>query len=224
MRWWRIAKARIRNFFSRKSGPKAKVSNKTYILPQELRDEYLRNWNRAKINEHHKDNVQRGMDKVEPNIEEYNIVASHVDCSVHALICSHYREASCDFDRQILNGQDWDMKTTIVPKNEGPFENFEVSCKRGFAIKPKMESLTNIVDLLHFLERWNGWGYRRRGIWSPYLWSYTNLYKKGYYTSDGRYSSRAVNKQLGCASLLIALFEKYGLTTDEQGEIIAKQM
>lgn len=224
MRWLRIAKSKIRNFFTKDSGPKAKVVNSVYSIPQELRDEYLRNWNRAKINDSDKGKVARGLDIVRPHIEKYNEVASHIDCNIHALICSHYREAGCDFDRQILNGQAWDMKTTIVPKGEGPFESFEVSCKRGFDIKPKMEHENNIIDILHFLERWNGWGYRRRGVWSPYLWSYTNLYVKGYYTSDGKFSMNAVNRQLGCASLLIAILEEYHLTTDENGKIIPKSL
>lgn len=220
MSWWRVAKAKIRNLFSRKQGPKAEVSHKTYIIPQELRDEYLKNWNRAEITEQTR--LDRGLQKVRPNYDEYRKISKQLGCSLFALICSHYREASCDLDRQILNGQPWDIKTSIVPKGEGPFNDFVESCERGFEIKPEMENPNNIIDLLHFLERWNGWGYRRRGILSPYLWAGTNLYTKGYYTSDGNYSSRAVNKQLGCATLLKGLFEEYNLSTDEKGSIIYK--
>lgn len=223
MRWWRILRSRIRNLFTpKRSGPKAKVVNKTYKIPNELRAEYLRNWNRAVINDHHRYRLERGMSKVMPNMDEYKEITEEIGCSLLALICSHYREASCNFDKQILNGQRWDMKTTIVPKREGPFKNFEESCIRAFAIKPKMEFPNNISDLLHFLERWNGWGYRRRGILSPYLWAGTNLYTKGYYTSDGVYSSRAVNKQLGCATLIKGIFDELGWEVDEKGFIVGK--
>ena len=56
--------------------------------------------------------------------------------------------------------------------------------------------------MLFKLEANNGFGYRRKGINTPYLWSFTNHYRKGKYIADGKYSTEAVSKQVGAAILL----------------------
>jgi lysozyme family protein len=52
----------------------------------------------------------------------------------------------------------------------------------------------------------NGLGYERKGINSPYGFAGTNLYTKGKYVSDGRYSASAVSGQIG-ACVIIKAFE-----------------
>ncbi len=51
-------------------------------------------------------------------------------------------------------------------------------------------------------------GYRRKGIHSPYLWSFSNHYTKGKFTNDGVFDSNAVSKQCGAAVLLRRMSEK----------------
>jgi hypothetical protein len=55
------------------------------------------------------------------------------------------------------------------------------------------------------LERYNGLGYASRGLPSPYIWSGTDQYKSGKYIRDGVYDPNAVDRQLGCAGLLISM-------------------
>jgi hypothetical protein len=46
-------------------------------------------------------------------------------------------------------------------------------------------------------------GYANKGLPSPYIWSGTDQYEKGKYTSDGKYDpAEAVDEQLGCAGIL----------------------
>ena len=40
----------------------------------------------------------------------------------------------------------------------------------------------------------------------PYIFSGTNLYKKGKYISDGRYSSSAIDKQVGIMLLIDKIY------------------
>jgi hypothetical protein len=66
------------------------------------------------------------------------------------------------------------------------------------------------ADLLKCLwraEKWNGWGYRlyHPSTLSPYLWSGTNHYAKGKYTSDGAWSDTVVSRQLGIVPIWMAL-------------------
>jgi lysozyme family protein len=52
------------------------------------------------------------------------------------------------------------------------------------------------------MESFNGFGYRRHGLASPYLWSGTSLYLRGKYVSDGRFDPLALDGQLGCCAIL----------------------
>ncbi|MBD1809687.1 peptidoglycan-binding protein [Microcoleus sp. FACHB-SPT15] len=64
-------------------------------------------------------------------------------------------------------------------------------------------------EILWYCERYNGWGFQtgagrnttppRR---SPYLWSKTNHWIKGKYTSDGRFNPNAGSLQVGVAAIL----------------------
>ncbi|RDJ05085.1 hypothetical protein [Rhizobium grahamii] len=67
-------------------------------------------------------------------------------------------------------------------------------------------SLPNILFLWH---RYNGVTneYSKRGIPSPYLWSGSQLYKKGKYVADRKFDPEAVSKQVGAAVLLRTLLE-----------------
>lgn len=66
-------------------------------------------------------------------------------------------------------------------------------------------SLGNCFDLF---EKFNGLGYRKKGIPSPYLWSYTNQYTKGKYVLDGKFDPEAISKQPGIAAYLLRMKEK----------------
>jgi lysozyme family protein len=61
--------------------------------------------------------------------------------------------------------------------------------------------------VLYVLEGYNGFGYRSKGIRSPYLWSFSNLYEKGKYVADHQFDPNAVSKQVGSAVLLKLLSE-----------------
>ena len=51
-------------------------------------------------------------------------------------------------------------------------------------------------------EKFNGMGYNKTGLYSPYLWSYTNYYVKGKFTGHGKFDPDAKSKQPGTAAIL----------------------
>jgi lysozyme family protein len=59
--------------------------------------------------------------------------------------------------------------------------------------------------MLYRWEKYNGWGYRSRGIHTPYLWSFSEHYTKGKFVRDGVYDSNAVSRQPGASALLKAI-------------------
>jgi peptidoglycan hydrolase-like protein with peptidoglycan-binding domain len=54
-------------------------------------------------------------------------------------------------------------------------------------------------------ERYNGFGYRARGVHSPYVWAGSNLYRVGKYNVDGHYVPDLVEHAPGVALLLTVL-------------------
>lgn len=60
----------------------------------------------------------------------------------------------------------------------------------------------DIGSSLYLFEKFNGMGYNKRGLPSPYLWSYTSHYVKGKYDQDGHYDPELVSKQPGTAAIL----------------------
>jgi lysozyme family protein len=120
----------------------------------------------------------------------------------------HEREASQSWSGSLAQGDPWDKVSVHVPAGRGPFPSWEaaaidalVNCA-PHAARWKDWSTGGALTLL---EQYNGLGYARRGLPSPYVWAGTDQYTKGKYTSDGRFDPEAVDKQLGCAGLLIAM-------------------
>ncbi len=126
---------------------------------------------------------------------------------------THMRESNANFSTYLGNGQPLNRKTTIVPKNRGPFPDWKsgaidalVNCA-PYSAKNKDWS---IGGMLAELEKYNGLGYASKGVPSPYIWAGTDQYTKGKYVRDGVYDPNHVDKQLGCAGLL--KFLGYGKT------------
>ena len=121
---------------------------------------------------------------------------------------AHQRESSQDWSRSLAQGDPWDRKSTHVPAGRGPFKSFEdaavdalVNCA-PYAARNRDWS---VGGLLTMLEQYNGLGYFNRGLPSPYIWSGTDQYAKGKYVADGKFDPNTVDKQLGCAGLILAM-------------------
>lgn len=120
------------------------------------------------------------------------------------------RESGNDpgFNGNIANGQPWSKRTTIVPKGRGPFKSWEEAAfdaLRNCAPYAAKNTDWSIGGALTLLEQYNGLGYASRGLPSPYLWSGTDQYQRGKYVRDGVYDANAIDKQLGCAGLILAM-------------------
>lgn len=110
------------------------------------------------------------------------------------------RESGCDWTKNLHNGQPWNRKTTLVPVGRGPFGSWESAAVDALG---RGHALQTIGDIGAFLEKFNGGGYMKRGVHSPYLWSGTQHgLGVGKYVADGKYDPRAVDKQLGAMTVL----------------------
>ena len=121
---------------------------------------------------------------------------------------THERESSQNFNGQLGQGDPLHSVSVHVPAGRGPFQTWEdsavdalVSCN-PFSARNRDWS---VGSLLTELEKYNGLGYAAHGVPSPYVWSGTDQYVRGKYVADGVYNPDVVDKQLGCAGLLMAM-------------------
>lgn len=143
---------------------------------------------------------------IKQNIAKYKYVETMTGVPWDVVASCHYRESSLSFKGCLHNGDPWNKKTTHVPKGRGPFNSWEESAVDAMMIeKNKFPQVWDLQGKLDFCERYNGLGYRNRGIPSPYVWASTNKYKSGLYTGDSEFSSSKVDKRLGCAAIIKGL-------------------
>lgn len=129
----------------------------------------------------------------------------------------HMMEADCSFKHHLHNGDPLTKRTTHVPAGrpiappKDPAHGYtwiESACD---ALKMKgfdaQQSWTLELMLFRF-ERYNGFGYARKGVLTPYLWSGTTYYRKGKFIADGVYDPNVVSEQVGAAPLLRYLTDK----------------
>src|SRR5437588_7145381 len=94
----------------------------------------------------------------------------------------HEREASADFNTYLGNGDPLSRPTRNVPAGRGPFSSFE----SGAVDALKYDGLDRIKSwpierTAYECEKFNGFGYRKHGVPSAYLWSFSTVYKGGKY-------------------------------------------
>lgn len=125
--------------------------------------------------------------------------------------CTHYRESNQDFSTNLGQGDALDRVTRHVPAGRGPFTGPNafadgavdalVNCA-PYACRIKDWS---IASMLTWLERYNGLAYANAGRPSPYIWSGTDRYVNGKVMIDHGPIEPVVDKQLGCAGLILAI-------------------
>jgi lysozyme family protein len=124
----------------------------------------------------------------------------------------HMMEASGSFTCHLHNGDSLAHRTVQEPKGRpalpplagiGKPYSWQESARDALSMQgyDKMHDWS-IARILARLESYNGIGYRKRGINTPYLWSGTNHYSAGKYVADEHFDIHAVSKQVGAAAML----------------------
>lgn len=128
----------------------------------------------------------------------------------------HGMECGFNFSTHLHNGDPLTDRTVHVPvgrpaAGSPPFP--WVVSARDALIQKKFHLVSDwgLARMLYLLELYNGFGYRPRGVPTPYLWSFSNLYEKGKYVADGRYDPEAVSRQCGAGVMLRGLQERGAL-------------
>lgn len=162
-----------------------------------------------KINERSISELNSVCDKIELNKEKYLSVQRLTGVPWDVVAACHYRESSLDFRGVLHNGEfiiGTGKKTKLVPAGRGPFGSWEAAAVDAMLIESsKFPKIWDTAGKLDFCERYNGLGYRKKGIPSPYVYAGTNKYTSGLYVADGKFNSSKVDLRLGCAAIIKGL-------------------
>lgn len=138
----------------------------------------------------------------------YQTVSARTGVPWAVIAVIHERECSRDWTGSLAQGDPWNRVSVHVPAGRGPFRSWEeaavdalVNCA-PYAARNKDWSIGRTLTKL---EQYNGLGYAARGRPSPYIWSGTDQYESGKYVRDGVYDANVVDRQPGCAGLLMAM-------------------
>jgi lysozyme family protein len=138
----------------------------------------------------------------------YETVSNATGVPWHFIAAVHGLEASYNFRGHLHNGDHpLALRTHQVPAGRpkiwSPPDDWESSARdalrmMGFAGKTDW----TLERTLYRLEAYNGFGYRKIGIPTPYLWSLTDQYDRGKFVADGTWNAKARSQQCGAAALL----------------------
>lgn len=146
--------------------------------------------------------------RIVSNKARYEVVQKALGTPWYVVGAIHYREASLNFNRHLHNGDPLTKRTVHVPAgrpatHDGPF-SWEESAIDALKDR-KFTSTMDLWDIFDQLEKYNGLGYFKKGLSSPYLWSWTDQYQKGKYTADSKFDPEFVDDQCGVVPLVVQL-------------------
>ncbi len=174
-----------------------------------LKNEYIKMFKSIEIRIDKLNVVENHVDQIILNKIRYESVGNQIGVPWFFIGLIHTLESHRNFNSHLHNGDPLDSKTTHVPSGRPRVGNPPFTWEESAIDALKHKNLHRKNDwslpkILYQLENYNGWGYRlyHTHVKSPYLWSYSNHYSSGKYTSDGVFSNTAVSRQCGSAVIL----------------------
>jgi lysozyme family protein len=179
---------------------------------ESLRDNYLSLFDSCTVSDAHRAQVAWYVSKLTDvdYDKSYDTVEDAICVPWYFVGIIHAMEASFNFDAHLHNGDPLDKRTVHVPAGRPPVwlppSDWASSAEDALTL----EGYANQTDwtlarMLYRFEAYNGFGSRRKGINTPYLWAFSNHYTKGKYVADGKWDADAVSTQCGAAVMLKAL-------------------
>lgn len=154
------------------------------------------------------DRIQRLYRERQPLIDQ---IARRANLPPQLVAGLWYREnAQMRTDIHLHNGQQLGRPTTIVPRGiyfgRDQFVDAAVHALQQKAGTARELGLnyhsTDRAAMAAFAERYNGFGYRNRGVRSAYVTAGTGLYNGGMYVRDGVFNPNAWDRRPGVASIV----------------------
>lgn len=167
--------------------------------------EIARNWAAMKVLPQHLPALDRTAVKLAADKARYLSLERRTTVPALVTMTIAERESGADPRRSLAQGDRWDRVSVHVPKGRGPFRSWEEAAADALAIdglnKAGRENWT-IELALYYQEKFNGFGYRRHGVPSAYIWAGTSIYRGGKFVADGKFVRSAWDTQPGVAPLM----------------------
>lgn len=192
---------------------------------EDVRRGYAAMWQNAKLRPERASVAVSIAAKLLANKARYEVVTRATGVPWWWIAAAHQMESGANFSTHLHNGDPLVARTSHVPAGrpttgEPPF-TWQSSA---------IDALTMAPHELHLVEDWsperalweweryNGLGYFKKKINSPYVWSFTTHYTRGKYVADGKFDPDAVSEQCGTAAILLALIQIGAVTLTSRGD------
>jgi lysozyme family protein len=181
----------------------------------DLADEYAAWFAAVTVRSEHRTSADWHLTMMRQSRSRYQTVAKRLGVPWYFIAAIHGLEASFNFRAHYHNGDfPLSRRTRQVPANRPPVWLPPSDWESSAADALKLMGFAGQTDwslprTLHRLEAYNGFGYRRAGRVTPYLWSFSSHYSRGKFVADGRFDPRARSQQCG-AAVMLKLLESVG--------------
>ena len=176
-----------------------------------LREEYRRLFDRLAVRPERAEAAQFHLTMIRQSRPRYEAAGARAKVPWFFIALTHALEASFNFRAHLHNGDfPLSARTRQVPAGRPrvwlPPSDWESSAVDainllGFGGQDDW----SLERTLYRLEAYNGFGYRRLGVPTPYLWSFSQHYDRGKFVADGKFSRTARSQQCGAAVMLHGL-------------------
>lgn len=176
-----------------------------------LADEYRQLFASAAIRPERRDEAEWHLTMMRQSRPRYEVVGKRAGVPWQFIAAIHGMEASFNFRAHLHNGDfPLSQRTRQVPAGHPtrwlPPSDWESSAMDALRLLGFTgQDDWSLPRTLYRLEAFNGFGYRRMGRVSPYLWSFSTLFERGKYVADGRFDPNARSLQCGTATMLKVL-------------------
>jgi lysozyme family protein len=155
----------------------------------------------------HEKTIRGYFDHLPKSRDIYTSVGSGLGIPWYFVGLIHGMESGFNFGTHLHNGDPLSARTVHEPKGRPPGGTPPFTWSDSATDALRVEGFANQADwtiprVLWRLESYNGFGYRRHGLRTPYLWSFSNLYVSGKYVADGKFDPNAVSQQCGAGVVL----------------------
>ncbi len=181
---------------------------------QKLRPGYLELWNTIQLRSDRIDDLDAHLARLLQGMSRYRDAGSPTKTPWWWVGIIHGLESGYNFSRHLHNGDPLKARTFHVPsgrpKTGVPPFAWETSAADAISTEEilKTPNWPNPGYIAYSFENYNGFGYRSKGINSPYLWAFSQHYSKGKYIADGKFSSGTASDQAGAMAILKRAIDK----------------
>jgi lysozyme family protein len=180
-----------------------------------LKDEYARLYRKLEVRPQYAASANWHAEMMRKSRSRYERVGAQTGVPWFFIAVTHGLEASFNFRAHLHNGDfPLSARTRQVPAGRPtvwlPPSDWESSAKDALRLLGYTgQKDWSLERTLYRLEAYNGLGYRKLGVPTPYLWSFSNQYERGKFVADGRFSNTARSQQCG-AAVMLKLLEEAG--------------